>query len=52
MKKYRLCRNCYNCKRKNNKIRCTEGYFDNKDERQIQTLIPEEFECFEYEEMK
>jgi len=49
--KYKLCKNCLNCKRKKDVINCVEGYFDNKDERQVQTLIPEEFECYSYNEV-
>ena len=50
MKKYRLCRKCYNCKKKDEKVYCKEGYFKDKSEKDIKTLIPEDFECVDYNE--
>ena len=47
---YKLCRNCYNCKRTKGKVHCKEGFFKDKNEKDIKTLIPEEFECFYFEE--
>lgn len=49
-RKYRLCKNCHNCKCKNGKIYCKEGFFQDKNDKDIQTYIPEIFECFYYNE--
>ncbi len=48
---YILCVKCLNCKCKNGKIRCSEGYFDNKTERTVSMLTPQEFDCWQYDEV-
>lgn len=49
-RKYKLCKNCHNCKLKKGKVYCKEGFFEDKTEDDIKTLIPEDFECFYYTE--
>jgi len=47
---YLLCIKCYNCKKsKNGKIRCSEGYFEDFEEKNC-TCSPLDYDCFNYED--
>lgn len=47
-----LCINCINCKKKKNgKISCLIGYFDEDDIKNVKTYTPFDFECIDYEEI-
>jgi len=48
---YILCVKCFNCKSINSKIRCSEGYFKDKTERTVSMLTPQEFDCWQYDEV-
>lgn len=49
---YDLCINCLYCKkRKDGKIRCSEGFFDDFAEKDVRYFTPYDFDCHEYEEV-
>lgn len=47
--KFLLCVNCINCKKTGNKVFCKEGYFKNKNEKDIKTFTPYDFNCIKFE---
>ena len=44
-----LCVDCYNCKIKNSKVYCKEGYFKELNIKDISLFTPFEFDCCEFE---
>lgn len=47
---FKTCYNCYNCKKKEGKIYCSEGKFKNVDEDSIRFYTPYDFECEKWTE--
>jgi hypothetical protein len=45
-----LCKNCFNCKIKGNKVYCKFGLFEEKKDT-VLLYIPQDFDCPEYEEV-
>ena len=48
---YILCINCLNCKKKDEKIRCSRDYFSDIPYKKVILLTPDSFDCWEYEEV-
>ncbi len=46
----KLCKNCFNCKKKKNKVYCKIGYFKISADIPI-IYTPYDFDCYEYDEM-
>lgn len=47
--RYFLCIDCYNCKIKNKKVYCKEGYFNGVDIRKASLYTPFDFDCYKLE---
>jgi hypothetical protein len=46
---YELCIKCLYCKQIKEKLKCSEGYFNDK--KNVYMLTPQEFDCWQYEEV-
>jgi hypothetical protein len=46
-----LCLNCVNCKERKNKVYCSKDYFKDIDKSKVTTYIPQDFDCYEFEEI-
>lgn len=46
-----FCKNCVNCKIKNNLISCKLKYFENITYKELDLLTPFDFECIYFEEI-
>jgi len=44
-----LCKNCFNCKIKNEKVSCKLGHFSDED-LEFLLYVPQDFDCEGYEE--
>ena len=44
-----LCKNCFNCKIKNEKVACKLGHFSDED-LEFLLYVPQDFDCESYEE--
>ena len=44
-----LCKNCFNCKIKNDKVSCKFGHFT-KEDLEFLLHVPQDFDCEKYEE--
>jgi len=51
-KTIKLCKECYNCKIKNNKVHCKKQYFTDIDyDKNFILFTPYDFNCLYYEEV-
>lgn len=45
-----LCRNCYNCKKKDGRVYCSVGHFDVDEKNDLPIIFtPYDFDCHEYD---